>query len=173
MNPGFDSFQSMVQQLWPTYKASVQPMWDTRLHRYPIGDLRTVLWQHRADFPDENKPVWKTIYAMLRGGGGDNTASKSDLRILLDQTRRIIAKDTEWMKRKPIDQWSDADVWQNFMDAQTFPTTHQMTAGGWSPREDPDGKVASRAASERTILRRRYESDLTERGDLVPEWLLW
>lgn len=172
MSGSFQEFETVVRSVWPRYQANIQPIWDRKLRQYPFDCLIDVLNEHRADNPDEAKPIWKMIYGAL--SGGDTASSgKSDLQILLDQTRRCIAKDSEWMKRKPIDQWSDADVWQNFLDAQTFPTTHEMVAGGYRLRDDPDAKIAKSAASERTMLRRVYEKNLRECGEPVPEWLLW
>lgn len=173
MSSSFQEFELVVRNVWPSYRANVQPIWDRKLRSYAFDRLIDVLNEHRANNPDEVKPIWKMIYHDLSGGNAAGAGSKSDLRILLDQVRRVIAEDSEWMKRKPIDAWTDADVWQNFLDAQTFPTTHEMIAGGYRLREDPNGKIAERAARKRAIQQRRYESDLRERGEQIPEWLFW
>ena len=167
MNPGLDSLDAMVRQLWPTYKASVQPMWDTRLHCYSVEDIRQALWRHRADYPDETKPTWRTIYALL--AGGNSGSGKSDLQLLLDSIRRAIAKEDRWQKHPAARSWSDSEVFQNHIEANTRPVLFQLDGKAYP---DLDGRRARAADSETTMIVGRYVRDLKERGDPVPEWLV-
>ena len=167
MNPGFDALESMVRQLWPTYRASVQPMWDTRLSRYSTDELSTTLWRHRADNPDDTKPHWKTIYGLL--AGGNMGVGKSDLRILLDSMRRTISRDPAWMKQKPINAWTDPDLFENFVEANVRPVLRDMDG---TVKDDSDGRLARLAARTRMSFASPYIADLKERGDPVPEWLV-
>jgi hypothetical protein len=167
MNPGLDSLDEMVRQLWPRYKDSVQPMWDTRLHGYSIDEIRTALWRHKADYPDDSKPTWKTIYTML--SGGKTGAGKSDLQLLLDGIRREIAKDPRWQKHPTARRWSDSEVFENHVEANTRPILRRMDG---TAEDDPEGRLARLAATERTNIVSRYVRDLEERGDSVPAWLV-
>lgn len=167
MNPGFDSLDEMVRQFWPTYKASVQPMWDTRLHRHSVEELRTALWRHKADYPDDTKPTWKTIYAML--AGGKTGSGKSDVQILLDGIRKAIATEDRWQKYPAARRWSDSEVFENHVDANTVPILRNMDG---SACEDPDGRLAKLAAWTRMAIVEPLIRDLKERGDQVPAWLV-
>lgn len=166
MTPGFDAFETIVRDLWPSYRASVQPMWDTRLYRYPIDTLGAVLRQYRADHPDDTKPHWSTIYGILAGGG--TRVGKSDLQILLNSVRRAIRSDPGWMKRKPIDAWTDADVLENHIEANVGPILRNM---GGTTCDDPDGRLARLAVFTRMAIVQPLITDLEQRGDPVPEWL--
>lgn len=168
MNPGLDSVTAMVQQLWPRYKASIQPMWDTRLHRYDVETIRAILWAYRADHPDDTKPVWRTVYSML--SGGDQThKGQSDLQCLLDSVRRAIVADPKWSKVKPPRIWTDADLVENHIDANVRPILRDMTG---KAKPDDDGRLAKLAARARVAIVEPLILDLTERGETVPEWLV-
>jgi hypothetical protein len=160
---GFDAFQAAVSALWPTYKVDVHPMWDTTLHRFAISNIRDVLHKHRADYPDNTRPIWKLIYNDLFGS---STNTKSDLQVLLNQWRELLRK----AKRKGSEHWGDYEVFQCFLHAQTFPILYNTITR--EPNEDPDGRLARRAAKERRSWAYPYIVDLRERGDVVPEWLL-
>lgn len=167
MNPGLDSLDAMVRQLWPRYKASVQPMWDTRLHRYATDELRAALWRHRSDYPDDTKPNWRTIYALLAGGNAG--PGKSDLQILLGSIRRAIASEDRWQKQPQARRWSDSELFENHIDANTQPILRNMDG---SACDDPDGRLARLAAHARTAIVEPLIRDLTERGEQVPAWLV-
>lgn len=169
MNPGLDSVTAMVSQLWPTYRASVQPMWDTRLHRHDVETIRTVLWQHRADYPDDTKPVWRTIYTMLSGGNTSAGTGKSDLQILLDQIRREIATNPDWHKCPAARTWSDSEAFENHIEANVLPILRYLDG---IAKPDVDGRLAKLAAHERTAIVNPIIRDLKERGDPVPAWLV-
>lgn len=166
MTPGFDAFENIVRELWPTYRASVQPMWDTRVYQYPTEQIGCVLRQFRADYPDDTKPIWKTIYGML-AGGKDGNASKSDLQELLDFMRRTISKDAEALKRKPVNAWTDADCLERYIEANA-----QMRDLDGEALPDDDGRRARLAASWRRATVGRYVRDLKARGEPVPGWLV-
>ena len=169
MNPGLDSLDAIVRQLWPRYKDGVQPMWDTQLHRYPIDELRTVLWRYRADHPDDTKPVWRTIYAMLAGGKDGTTSGKSDLQLLLDSVRRAIATDPAWQKYPAARSWSDSEVFENHIEANVRPVLRKVDG---EAKDDPGGRLAKLAANEREWTVTRYIRDLQERGEAIPQWLV-
>lgn len=159
---GFDGFAELVQSLWPTYRTNIQPMWNTVLHRYSVTQLGEVLAKHRADHPDETKPIWKTIYAVLAGGA---RAGKSDLQLVLNQWRKLLRE----AKRKGSENWSDYEVFQCFLDAQTYPILYNTLTR--EPENSPDGRLVRMAAQLRGSLACRYIEDLRERGDVIPEWL--
>ncbi len=167
MSGSFQEFETVVRDIWSGYRANVQPIWNLRLSQYPFDRLIGVLNQHRADNPDEMKPLWKTIYRNL--AAGDSSAGKSDLYILLDQTRRLLRKDPACQKCQPENTRTDADVFENYLEANTRPTLRQMNG---VPYPDPDGRRARLAASERAEIVNRYVTDLEERGDPVPAWLV-
>lgn len=169
MTSGLDDLEMMVRDLWPTYKASIRPMWDTQLCRYGIDVLGAVLRQHRSDYPDDKKPVWRTIYVMLSGGHEAGGSDKSDLQELLDFMRRMIARTPEAVKNKPIDQWTDADCFERHVEANTRPGLYGLD-GHALP--DPDARRARFAATERKNIASRYIRDLEKRGEPVPEWLV-
>jgi hypothetical protein len=142
-------------------------MWDTRLCGYSLDVLGATLRQHRADYPDDAKPVWKTIYAMLSGGStAAGAAEKSDLQELLDFMRRQIAQTPAAIKHKPIDQWTDADCFERLVEANAG-----LRDLGGKALPDPGGHRARIAANERAWAVNRYARDLKERGELVPAWL--
>ena len=111
--------------------------------------------------------IWKTIYRAL--AGGDEGPGKSDLQILLDQMRRSIRADATAMKRKPINAWTDSDLFENHVEANIRPILRNMDG---SACDDPDGRLAKLAANTRTRFAAPYIADLKERGDPMPEWLV-
>lgn len=167
MNPGLDSVDQLVRQFWPRYKASIQPMWDTRLHQYPSDKLSETLRKYRADHPDDTKPVWRAIYAMLAGGTAG--PGKSDLQLLLDSIRRAIATEDRWQKCPQARGWSDSEVFENHIEANVKPILRRMDG---TAEDDPGGRLARLAASTRANMVSYYIRDLKERGDPVPEWLV-
>lgn len=169
MSSRLDDLDDCVRQLWPRYKASIQPMWDTRLQRYSFEDLRAALWRHRADYPDDTKPVWRTIYAALTGDGDRDGTGKSDLQILLDSVRRAIAADPAWQKYPAARSWSDSEVFENHVEANVRPILRDMDG---SAKDDPGGRLARSAASTRVSFVQPYIRDLEERGEPVPAWLV-
>lgn len=167
MNPGLDSLDEMVRQLWPRYKDSVQPMWDTQLHRYSVDEIRAALWRHKADYPDDSKPTWKTIYSMLLGG--KTGSGKSNLQLLLDSMRREIATDERWQKHPQARRWSDSQVFENHIEANVRPILRNIDG---SAKDDPDGRRAKSAAQTRESFVNPYVRDLKERGEQIPAWLV-
>lgn len=167
MNPGLDSLDAMVRELWPRYKASIQPMWDTRLRQYPSDKLSETLRKYRADHPDDTKPVWRTIYALL--AGGNTGPGKSDLQLLLDSIRRAIATEDRWQKHPQARRWSDSEVFENHIEANVRPILRNIDG---SAKDDPDGRRARSAAKEREMIVSRYARDLEQRGEQVPAWLV-
>lgn len=127
-----------------------------------------MLWAHRADHPDDTKPHWRTIYSMLAGDKGQS-AGKSDLQVLLDMMRRAIAADPSWTKRKPANEWTDADLVENHIEANVRPILRGID-GKASP--DDDGRLARLAASQRQAIVAPLIRDLVERGETVPDWLV-
>jgi hypothetical protein len=166
MNPGFDAFNTMVRQLWPTYKTDVQPMWDTKLRRYSSDEIGTALWRHRADFPDDAKPSWRTIYSRL---SGTTTPGKSDLRILVDGIRKAIATEERWAKHPTAKNWPDSEVFENHIEANLRPILYEMNG---KVSDDPDGRLARLAAKTRAMIVNGLIVDLEERGEIVPAWLV-
>lgn len=160
----FDDFVAAVTSLWPTYRTDVGPMWDTVLRRYSMTEIGQALRKHRAERPDDSKPIWKLIYADLTDG--KQQSSKSDLQILLNQQRRILAEH----KVKGATNWGDWEVFQSFLDTQVYPRLYDTLTR--QPRDDPDGRHAAMAARERAGLTHRYIRDLKERSEPVPEWLM-
>lgn len=171
MNPGYDTVDALVRQLWPPYKASIQPMWDYKLFQYSADVLSETLRRYRAEYPDDTKPTWKTIYTML--SGGNTGSSRSDLWILLDGMRREIRSSDYWARdaaaRARAMAWSDSEVFENHIEANTRPILRRMDG---KAEDDPDGRLGRLAATTRANMVARYTRDLEERGERVPAWLV-
>lgn len=161
MSTTLDELKRMVSDLWPSYRASVYPMWRTKLCQYEVGELRTALTQQRAVDPDGTKPVWKSIYAGLSGG---KDSQSSVLSCILTGVR----KDHEKRGTKGIAYWTDEQCFLNYLDAQSCPILFDPEG---RPKSDEDSRRMKLAAFARETAMRGVVNDFREHSQPLPDWL--
>ena len=162
----FPEFLSAVRSLWSRTRMSDDEIrhtgW-THIDGRQADDVIAALKKHRADEPDAASPTWKAVWRILREQRGENGGQSNDFQILLTQCRRYNSH------VKGIQNWSDAEVFQAYVDANTYPITHNTITH--TPCADDDGRLARHAADWRHNEADHWRTYLLDAGLLVPAFL--
>lgn len=59
--------RDLVADYWPRYGVNVDPMWKSHLRHHEHEKVKVALAGHRAQYPDEQRPIWQQVYARLVG----------------------------------------------------------------------------------------------------------
>lgn len=165
----FPEFLAAVRSLWSRSRLSDDEIryrgW-VHIQGRRADDVIAALKKHAVDEPDIASPSWKEVWRILREQTGAGSQRHNDFELLLAQVRRV-AKES---KHKGVDEWTPAEVYQHYIDANTRATTHGIDG---QPYPDDDGRRAKAAADYRrneAALWRNYHRD--PENDLpVPSFL--
>jgi len=130
-----DDLYSVVMELWPTCretKASVQVRAWHRLQQYTAQERDTALRRHRFEYPDASRPTWSLVFQSL--ASTSHAARPScEFQAFLDSWRRTGRK----AGVKGVDDWTDADTWQHYLDSLTYPILFNTLTGHVKPDDEP------------------------------------
>jgi len=146
----FEDLFDEVVDLWPRYKTTKTELhtavWH-RLSRYTGTDRFNVLRKHRHDNPDAMRPMWATVFSMLAATTAQE--SRDDFQGFLASLRTV------WKRigTKHVDEMTDADVWYNYLEAQTYPITHNTATGKPRPDLEPCTHCAALADKHPSMFR--------------------
>lgn len=122
-----DDVFSAIQELWPRCRMTkpefTHGVW-LRLRGYGVDVVQSALKRHRALYLDAIRPEWKTLFRELASDGGED-ARTNEFQVLLTQLRKHLEKNGV----KGVNDWSDADVFQNHLDAN--PGARKGIVNGW------------------------------------------
>ena len=123
-----------VNGLWslprPYTQRQLRTMAWERLSRYSGTQVREAIEFHRFQQPDEPKPKWKAIFARLREKSKREPGSQ--FQVFLNSLRAAWRK----LKVPNVDEMNDANVWQHWLDAQTYPITHDTLTKERKPDDE-------------------------------------
>lgn len=156
-----------VERLWPRCRMTLAELetsvWNG-LSRYPASAVKDALGTERRSHPDESRPNWKRVYVLLRAHG-----RVSDPKGRLHWLLKAVREDLRHRGHREAEHWPDDDVFQNHLDAHTYPMTHDTITR--APRDDPDGRRSEHAARRRQQVAAEYREYCEDEGNPVPVYL--
>lgn len=122
-----DDVYQAVMVLWPRSRLTKDEFAVTGwpgLRNYGEEYVKAGLKRHRAKNKNATRPDWDALAMELASDGGDGSG-RNDFEVLIVQLRKHL----ESLRVKHLDQWSDADVFQNHLDAN--PANAKGIVFGW------------------------------------------
>jgi len=176
----YDGFEKLIRDLWPEYKFTptmLREIWNS-VKKFSADTLAPAMRSHRFDEPDNVRPSWKAIknelYAKNKGESlGMLPAHIAKCRAQLEREWQVNAERCRMSGWRPIAEWSDQEVWENFLESNTRPITHYRAGDGWRAHEDDPGRRAKCAKEERRGWVLLWYRKLDQAGDSIPPWILY
>ena len=163
----FDGFCETLERLWdrcPSREQIEATAWSTLRWR-TAEVVQAAVGQHRREDYDLVKPSLKRIVALVVG---DESQQTNHFQALLNNVRRHL----EERGVKGCREWNNAEVYQNYVDANTYPITHHTIGPKRGlPQDDPDGRRARLAADWRKREGQRWRRYLVNHEFEVPAFL--
>ena len=158
-------FTALVKSLWPDWKVGGDFLHELANDKFRYASYEAVesaMRLHRRDDYDAQKPSWKRVFEFLRkvGGTGEN-----DFVLLLEAVKNEMARQNV----KGLQDRSPADLWHEWLRAQTYAVTHDTIRR--RPHDDTDGRRAKQAQGIRGREYRRWRDYLAELGATIPDFL--
>lgn len=172
----FEGFSDLIGRLWPDYRTTddmLHELW-RGVSRFSADRLALAMREHRFAVPDARSPKWSAIRDDLYQGVRDE-AKTTPFANLMKTQRRLIGECWQYEADKckaagwkPSNDWTDEDLWQNFLDAKTRPITHD--ARGRAHCDDLERRTRM-AAVERNVWMNIWRDRMNAAGESLPYWM--